>query len=57
MTGYLEISRLRAQAEKTLGTKFELKQFHDRVLENGSVPLPVLRTRIEEWSEAKGKGM
>jgi len=54
MTGYLEIARLRAEAEKTLGAKFDLKQFHDRVLENGSVPLPVLRRRIEAWIAGKG---
>jgi uncharacterized protein (DUF885 family) len=49
MTGYLEITALRAQAEKALGPRFDRKQFHDRVLENGSVPLPVLRRRIERW--------
>lgn len=49
MTGYLEISRLRAEAQNALGARFDQKQFHDRVLENGSVPLPVLRRRIEAW--------
>ena len=49
MTGYLEIARLRAEAEKALGPRFDRREFHDRVLENGSVPLPVLRKRIESW--------
>jgi uncharacterized protein (DUF885 family) len=52
MTGYLEIARLRAEAEKALGARFDRKQFHDRVLENGAVPVPVLRTRIESWIAA-----
>lgn len=53
MTGYLEIARLRAEATRALGARFDLRQFHDRVLENGSVPLPVLRRRIEAWVAAK----
>src|SRR4029079_11270823 len=36
MTGYLEIQRLRAEAEQAMGPRFDRKQFHDRVLENGS---------------------
>ncbi|MDB4937195.1 MAG: hypothetical protein JWP87_4167 [Labilithrix sp.] len=52
MTGYLEIARLRTEAEKALGARFDRKQFHDRVLENGAVPLPVLRKRIEAWIAA-----
>jgi uncharacterized protein (DUF885 family) len=52
MTGYLEIARLRAEAEKGLGARFDRKQFHDRVLENGAVPLPVLRRRIQAWITA-----
>ena len=55
MTGYLEIARLRAEAEKALGPRVELKTFHDRVLENGSIPLPVLRRRIEAWIAAKAR--
>jgi uncharacterized protein (DUF885 family) len=49
MTGYLEIAALRAKAEKAMGSRFDLRRFHDRVLENGGVPLPVLRQRIERW--------
>jgi uncharacterized protein (DUF885 family) len=49
MTGYLEIARLRTEAEKALGTRFDLRELHDRILENGSIPLPVLRARIEAW--------
>lgn len=47
--GELEIKALRRQAEETLGTDFDLRTFHDRVLANGSVPLSVLRRVIEAW--------
>jgi uncharacterized protein (DUF885 family) len=49
MIGYLEISRLRAEAQHALGARFDLRAFHDRVLEDGAVPLPVLRAKIEAW--------
>jgi uncharacterized protein (DUF885 family) len=49
MIGYLEITRLRDEAKQKLGSRFDLRRFHDRVLENGSVPLPVLRRKIEAW--------
>ncbi|MGB8634784.1 MAG: DUF885 family protein [Rhodanobacteraceae bacterium] len=47
--GYLEIRRLRARASKALGKKFDLRHFHDTVLSTGSVPLPVLRQRIDRF--------
>lgn len=49
MVGSLEIARLRAMAEQALGPQFSIKDFHDRVLEDGSVTLPMLRTKIERW--------
>ncbi len=45
--GQLEISRLRAEAEARMGDRFDLKAFHDRLLENGAVPLPVARRVVE----------
>ncbi len=47
--GRLEIRRLRAVAEGALGARFDLKDFHDRVLADGAVPLPLLREKIERW--------
>jgi D-aminopeptidase len=47
--GRLEIRRLRALAEQVLGSRFDIRAFHDRVLANGAVPLPVLRAEIERW--------
>ena len=47
--GEIKIVELRARAEKELGTKFDLRAFHDAVLAEGSVPLPVLEERIGAW--------
>ena len=47
--GRLEIRRLRSAAERALGRRFDIKEFHDRVLADGAVPLPVLRENIERW--------
>ena len=47
--GEREIRRLRADAEKRLGPKFDLKAFHDVLLGGGAVSLPVLREQIEGW--------
>ena len=49
--GRLEIQRLRVFAQGKLRDKFDIRVFHDRVLENGAVPLPVLRAAIERWVE------
>ena len=49
MLGSFEIADLRAEAETALGPRFDLRTFHDRVLENGNVSLPLLRERVEAW--------
>jgi len=46
----------RARAEKALGERFNVRAFHDAVLELGSVPLPVLRGRIERFIAEDGRG-
>ncbi|HKG90243.1 MAG TPA: DUF885 domain-containing protein [Gemmatimonadaceae bacterium] len=51
MLGMLEIRRLRDQAERELGPKFDIRAFHDRILENGAVPLPLLRDAVGRWVE------
>jgi uncharacterized protein (DUF885 family) len=48
-SGGLEILALRALAEERLGEAFDIREFHDRVLENGTVPLEMLRSHIENW--------
>jgi uncharacterized protein (DUF885 family) len=52
--GEREMFRLRAEAEKRLGPKFDIKRFHDAVLEHGAVSLPVLREEIERFIVASG---
>ena len=47
--GEIKILELRARAEKELGDKFDIRKFHDAVLDIGSVPLPLLETHIEEF--------
>lgn len=48
-TGGLEIMALRTEAMERLGSRFDIRTFHERVLENGAVPLAVLRRHVEEW--------
>lgn len=47
--GEIAIVRLRAQAEQELGDRFDVKSFHDAVLKQGSVPLPVLEQQIQAY--------
>jgi uncharacterized protein (DUF885 family) len=49
MIGNLEIRRLRDEAKQKLGDKFDVREFHDVVLEDGSMPLWVLRAKVERW--------
>ncbi|MEM9378883.1 MAG: DUF885 domain-containing protein [Planctomycetota bacterium] len=48
-TGELEIRALRGEAEERLGAAFDVRAFHDAILENGSVPLSVLREHVQAW--------
>jgi uncharacterized protein (DUF885 family) len=50
--GQLEILKLRDEAKKRLGARFDIKAFHDAVLANGAVSLPVLRQQIEAYIAA-----
>jgi len=54
--GEMAIIEARAKAEKALGNKFNIRAFHDAVLELGSVPLPVLKSRIDRFIAEGGKG-
>ena len=47
--GELKIRELRTRAEKELGSKFDIREFHDVILLGGSLPLPTLAARVEEW--------
>jgi uncharacterized protein (DUF885 family) len=50
MVGRLEIQRLRADAERALGERFDIRSFHDTVLGNGPLPLGVLETVVRDWT-------
>jgi len=51
--GEIAIVRLRGEAEKALGDRFDVKSFHDAVLSQGSVPLPVLDAQIRAYIDAR----
>jgi uncharacterized protein (DUF885 family) len=52
MIGKLKIEELRAKAETELGDKFDIRQFHDTVIANGSVPLSILEELVDDYIAA-----
>jgi uncharacterized protein (DUF885 family) len=50
-TGMLEIMSRRSKAELALGRFFDIKEFHQQVLQNGPLPLPLLKKQISDWIE------
>lgn len=53
--GQLEILKLRAYAKEQLGDKFDIRGFHDQVLDAGALPMDVLSDRIHAWVEGQKK--
>ena len=53
MLGTIEIRKARDSAQQTMGPRFDIKAFHDRVLEDGAVPLTFLKQKIAAWSQSK----
>lgn len=53
--GELKILSLREKAKQQLGDKFDIRDFHDQVLRDGSLPLTVLEKKIDQWIAAKKK--
>jgi uncharacterized protein (DUF885 family) len=53
--GQLQIRKLRTEAEEKLGAKFDVRKFHDAVLENGALPLNVLQNKVEQAIEAQSR--
>ncbi|HET7031369.1 MAG TPA: DUF885 domain-containing protein [Candidatus Limnocylindrales bacterium] len=53
MIGRLEIQRMRREAEEALGDRFSIQGFHDAVLGNGLMPLPVLDRVVRDWTEGQ----
>ena len=53
--GQLKIRELRAEAERRLGAKFNIRTFHDAVLEQGAVPLSILEPHIKHWLDSQSQ--
>ncbi len=47
--GQLTILKLRDEAKTQLGSKFDIKAFHDEILNGGAMPLDLLQDRVEAW--------
>ena len=52
-TGQLKILELRDRAQKKLGTKFDIRAFHDEIIDAGALPLDVLDSRVDEWIKSQ----
>jgi uncharacterized protein (DUF885 family) len=50
--GELELRDLRRKAEQALGSRFDIRDFHDAVLRNGALPLDVLGSQVDAYIEA-----
>jgi uncharacterized protein (DUF885 family) len=50
MLGMIEIHVARDGAQQAMGAKFDIKAFHDRVLEDGAVPITFLTSKIRSWA-------
>ena len=53
--GQLKILELRARAQKSLGPKFNLKVFHDLILDSGALPMDILERRVDAWISSQQK--
>jgi uncharacterized protein (DUF885 family) len=51
--GQLTIRKLRDETKAQLGPKFDIKAFHDEVLDGGSMPLDLLQERVQQWIKAQ----
>jgi uncharacterized protein (DUF885 family) len=51
--GQLAMLRMRAEAEKALGPRFDLAAFHEVILMNGSMPLAVLEDVVQDWIKTR----
>jgi uncharacterized protein (DUF885 family) len=49
LTGSLVIQELRTEAEQALGDRFDIRAFHDRVIQDGTITLTMLQASIDEW--------
>ena len=55
--GELRLRAMRADAERRLGDRFDVRAFHDLLLGGGALPLDVLDARVQEWIGRNGRGL
>ena len=55
MTGQLKITELRERARARLGERFDIRRFHNAVIDQGALPLPVLERSIDDWIAAEAR--
>lgn len=51
--GQLKIRELRERAKTQLGSRFDIKAFHDQILDGGALPLDLLEARVDGWIKAQ----
>ena len=54
--GELKIMELRRSAERALGPRFDLRSFHNALLQDGNLPLAVLESKMQRWIAAQRAG-
>ena len=54
--GMLKILEIRAKAKAQLGDKFDIRAFHDTVLNGGALPLALLEKRVQQWVDTYKAG-
>ena len=47
--GQLKIRELRERAKTELGARFDIKAFHDEIIDGGALPLDLLEARVNRW--------
>ncbi|MDF2179159.1 DUF885 domain-containing protein [Aliiglaciecola sp. CAU 1673] len=53
-TGQLKLQELRDMAQSKLGDRFDIKHFHDLVLLDGPLPMPLLERKVQQWIDSAG---
>ena len=53
--GAMKILSLREEAKRELGARFDIRRFHDTVIDSGGLPLSVLERRVKAWVEAEAR--
>jgi uncharacterized protein (DUF885 family) len=51
--GELKIQALRTRAQQSLGSGFDIREFHSEILKDGAMPLDILEAKMKLWMEAR----